>query len=227
MDERKLLVLGASGGCGRHVIRIAVERGHDVRAVVRPETAFDPPPGVEVRRASVLDEGVIDTAVRDREAVISCLGIQRKHPLNPWSRLVSPSDLTARTAALLCAAMRRHGVSRVAAISAAGVGDSVARTTPLIGQMIRRTNLRLAYRDLDAMEAEYASSGLDWMVVRPVTLVNGAATTRAREVARYGLMSRIARADVATWLVDAIEAPPPFERRAVMIGREALRRGPA
>lgn len=35
-----LLVLGASGGCGQWLIRLAQERGHHVRALVRPATPF-------------------------------------------------------------------------------------------------------------------------------------------------------------------------------------------
>ena len=41
-----LLVLGASGGCGQWLIRLAQERGHHVRALVRPATPFNPPTGV-------------------------------------------------------------------------------------------------------------------------------------------------------------------------------------
>ncbi|MEZ5397930.1 MAG: NAD(P)H-binding protein [Bryobacterales bacterium] len=53
----KLLVLGASGGVGREVVRLAVARGHAVTAVVRPTTPFAPQPGVGVARVDVLREG--------------------------------------------------------------------------------------------------------------------------------------------------------------------------
>ena len=93
-----LLVLGASGGCGRWICRLAAERGHHVRALVRPETAFDPPAGVDVVLGEVLEPGTLGAALVGRDAVLSALGIVRRWPLNPWSALASPPDLTARVA---------------------------------------------------------------------------------------------------------------------------------
>ncbi len=48
MIYRKLLVLGASGGCGRWVVRMAKERGHQVTAIVRPESYLERSEGVNV-----------------------------------------------------------------------------------------------------------------------------------------------------------------------------------
>ncbi len=47
----RLLILGASGGCGRWVFRFAVRDAHDVTALVR--RVFQGPPGVSVQRGSV------------------------------------------------------------------------------------------------------------------------------------------------------------------------------
>lgn len=207
----KLLVLGASGGCGRWICRLAAERGHSVRALVRPATAFEPPAGVEVVRGEVLDAGVLDTALEDRDAVLSALGIKRRSALNPWSALASPPDLTTRVAERLVEAMPRHGVRRLVAISAGGVGvgvgESASRTHPLFRWLIGHSNMAPAYADLAGMEAVLAASALDWTAVRPTTLAPGTPTGSARRVDRYGLLSHVRRADVARWMLDAVEAP--------------------
>jgi uncharacterized protein YbjT (DUF2867 family) len=66
------------------------------------------------------------------------------------------------------------------------------------------------YADLAAMEAIYRASRLDWLAVRPVTLVDAKAPSdRARVVSRFGLLSTISRADVAAWLLRVVTDPPP------------------
>lgn len=212
-----LLVLGASGGCGRWLCHLARERGHHVRALVRPTTPFDGAAADEMVRGDVLDRSVLDRALAGREAVLSALGIRRAAPWNPWSALASPPDLTTRVAGHLAEAMPRHGVRRIVAISAGGVGDSAPRVHPLFRWLIGHSQMAAAYRDLSGMEAVFAATALDWMAVRPVTLTNGPATGTAHTVSRYGLTSRISRADVAAWMLDAVEAPDPFSERTPMV----------
>jgi uncharacterized protein YbjT (DUF2867 family) len=213
----KILILGASGGCGRWLVRLAQERGHEVRALVRPATVYEAPNAVEVVRGEVLEHGVLATALEGREAVLSALGLRRKAPWNPWSALISPPDLTTRVAESLAAAMPRAGVRQLVVISAAGVGESFERTHPLIRWMIRASNMNPAYGDLYRMEEVLAASDLDWMAVRPTTLAPGAPTGKARQADRYGLFSRIRRSDVAAFMLDAVEGSQPLAGRTPLL----------
>jgi uncharacterized protein YbjT (DUF2867 family) len=217
-----LLVLGASGSCGRWLCCLARERGHHVRALVRPATPFDAPAGVEVVRGEVLETGVLDRAVEGCDAVLSALGIKRTTPMNPWSALASPSDLTTRVARRLTEVMPRHGIRRVIAISAAGVRESIREVHPVIRWMIGHSNMTASYEDLAGMEAVLAESGLDWMAVRPTTLTDGPPSGSVHPVDRYGLLYRVSRGDVATWMLDAVEASEPFEDRTPMIARTSV-----
>ena len=213
-----LLVLGASGGCGQWLVRLAGERGHSVRALVRPGTPFDPPAGTETIRGEVLEEGIVDRALEGRDAVLSALGIKRKTRWNPWSALASPPNLTTRVAMRLVEAMPRHDVSRVVLISAAGVGESIQHVHPVLRWMINYSSVAASYEELKEMEAVFARSGLDWLAVRPTTLVAGPPTGSVQAVDRYGMRSRISRGDVAAWMLDALETPEPFTERTPMIG---------
>ncbi len=213
----KLLVLGASGGCGRWFCRLALARGHQVHALVRPTTVFDPPAGTDVIRGDVLAAGMLDRLVEECDAVISALGIKRQAPWNPWSALASPPDLCTRVAESLVAVMPRHNVRRVVVISAAGVGGSIRHVHPLLRWMIRHSTMAASYADLAGMEAVLAGSGLDWLAVRPTTLTAGSPTGKVRVVEHYGLTSRIARGDVAAWMLNALEGPELFEARTPMI----------
>ncbi len=212
-----LLVLGASGGCGRWLCRLASERGHRVRALVRRSTPFEALDGVEVIRGDVLDDRVLDHALGGCDAVLSALGIKRTSPLNPWSAIASPLDLTARVAEQLSEAMPRHGIRRVVAISAAGVGESLPAVHPVIRWMIGHSRMAASYEDLAAMEATLATSGLDWLAVRPTTLTDGPPEETVHQVSRYGLLRHVSRGSVAAWMLDALDAEEPLGGRTPMI----------
>ena len=79
---------------------------------------------------------------------MSCLG-QRRRSASPWSKRLSPPHLLQRVIADTTTIMSEHGVARIVAISAGGVGDSRERCHPLIRRLIRAGSLRVAYRDLD------------------------------------------------------------------------------
>ncbi|MEO6011368.1 MAG: NAD(P)H-binding protein [Vicinamibacterales bacterium] len=215
----RLLILGASGGCGRWVTRLAHADGHTVTALVRPDTAFAAPPGVTVHRGSVLNDSDLGHAVAGQDAVISCLGAQRVNAHNPWSPLRPPLHVARESAARLVPAMQAAGVRKLAAISAAGVGDSLAVTNATMRWLIRSSSIGRMYADLEAMEAVYRLSALDWLAVRPVTLVDAKTpSTRARVVPRFRMVSTISRADVATWLLRSAVDPQPIGDRTPMIG---------
>lgn len=72
----KLLVTGASGFLGRHIVAQAVMRGHDVRAQVRPVSdikalGWEDHPRVEVVRADLRNKAGLDDMVRGVDAVVS------------------------------------------------------------------------------------------------------------------------------------------------------------
>lgn len=186
-------------------MRHALARGHSVTAVLRPGTEYVLPPGATEARADVLSADAIVDAARGCDAVISCLGIRRRSPRNPWSRLMSPPDFTSRAARAIVTAMRRARVERVLAISAAGVAESSARMSSLLRFLFAHSHIGDAYRDLAAMEAVYAASELDWTCVRPVTLVSRSMLPYC-EVDKYALTATIPRETVATWLLDHVTA---------------------
>src|SRR5688500_13808966 len=112
----KIAVLGASGGCGRWVTRLAVEGGHQLTALVRPGTPFGPPAEVAVRRGSALDESEVFGVAEGHDVVISCIGPQRVNPRDPWSPLRPPAHVAERSAHVIVRAMQRAGVRRLVAI---------------------------------------------------------------------------------------------------------------
>ena len=213
----KLLILGASGATGRWLVTLAAQAGHDVTALVRPSTAFDAPAGVRVIRGDVVDPAIIATAVENKDAVASCLGIRRASKF-PWAPILSPPDFTASVASALIPAMSHAGVRRVVAISAGGVAESITQLTTPVRWMVGAGTIGVAYRDLAEMERLLSASLLDWLAVRPVTLRDGPPTGRVGKVEKYGLFSIVRRTDVAAWMLGALARPTPYVEQTVLLG---------
>jgi putative NADH-flavin reductase len=77
MISRRVLVLGATGGTGQHVVTQALHQGHLVTALVRdPGKMSVAADRLRVQSGSVTDDGpALATAMHGQDAVISTLGV--------------------------------------------------------------------------------------------------------------------------------------------------------
>ena len=201
----KLVVFGASGGTGRPLVEQALAAGHSVTAFVRD--AASAPPGARVVTGDVLDAAAVADAVAGHEVIVSALGHRRKSR-NPWARDLSPPDLMSRATPHIVDAARRHRVTRALFVGVHGCGDSRARTGFIYRYLVERTTIGIALNDFNVMERLLADSGLDWLVARPVSLVDGAPRGRCRVRAdRISSFSMIRRADVAAFMLAHVYGP--------------------
>src|SRR5579864_6117616 len=118
----RIVVTGASGRIGANIVRELIERGHTIRAAVRPATPraeklkrF----AVEVVEADLLDRAALERSVEGCDAVVHNGVIFTDDP----ARMVA-GGLEA-TATLLEAA-RKQGCSRFVFISSTSVYEGTA-----------------------------------------------------------------------------------------------------
>jgi len=213
-----ILVLGATGNTGRRFVDIAIKRGHRIKAVVRSTAAVEPSDGLEVVQGDILDPSILRDQIVGTDAVVSCLGIRKKDPADPWSPLLSPVDFTTRSTAGVIEAMKENGVERLIVISSAGIGDSWEKVDTELQDVIQSSSIGKIFLDLNNMEKVLESSGLDTLAIRPVALIDGEANGGAHIVNRFEKTSKIFTGDVALWMLNAVERPTPFEQRSEMIG---------
>ena len=201
----KLVVLGATGGTGLEIVLQGIEHGHEVTAFVRnPERLKTFGERVAVVRGDLLDVAELARAIEGHDAVLSAFG-----PRYPVAK--SDADLLRRFALALTAAMRQAGVTRVAVESVAFLfKDALIPPAYLFGRLF----FPMIVADASAMEKIIISSGLDWTIVRPPQLTNQPRTGayRVREGHLPGFGFKISRADVADFMIGAIE-------KRVSIGR--------
>ncbi|ORX14713.1 MULTISPECIES: NAD-dependent epimerase/dehydratase family protein [Mycolicibacterium] len=82
---RKVLVMGASGNVGACVTRRLVERGDDVRVLLRHTSSTKGIDGLEVERhyGDIFDTDAVAAAMEDREVVFYCVVDTRAHLTDP------------------------------------------------------------------------------------------------------------------------------------------------
>ncbi|MBL8911326.1 MAG: NAD(P)H-binding protein [Archangium sp.] len=200
----KLVVLGASGGCGAQLVAQAKAKGHEVTAVVRSST-WQPPAGVRVERGDLANEAFLRQAVRGADAVASALGL-RLAGIAPWHQPEQPDFLSRSTPALI-SALKAEGVRRIIAISAGGVGDSRDRMPLFFKLFIKLSALKRAYAELEVMERLLLDSGLEVSIPRPSGLTDESATGAVKIVESFKGRGQISRADVAGWMLAQLEQP--------------------
>lgn len=203
----KITVFGATGGIGGHLVRQALNDGHEVTAVVRDRTRFElTHPTLQVAKVSGLtDVALLLPVLNGSDAAISSVG--------PRGRKDGPVASTATLGILR--AMEATGVRRFVAVSAVPVGpvpegeSFVNRRIllPLISAILRDV-----YADLAKMEEDIRRSGVDWTIVRPPRLVNEplTGTYRTRIGSNVPRGYSISRANVAHALLAALDNPATF-----------------
>lgn len=202
-----LLILGASGGTGRHLVSQALAAGHRVTAVSRhPENAGVPHRNLSLATGDVAeDPNVIERVLPGHDAVLSALG---------RGLSFAPKHLSAHTAAKLIPAMESLGPKRLVWLSACGVAPDYDGVTG-VPQLFFRTLLKGIYADKSIGDAAVRESGLEWTIICPVRMTDGHAIGKYRVGERLESVSgaTISRATVAAFMLRcAIEREAAVKR---------------
>lgn len=205
----RLLVLGATGGTGKQIVSQALQAGHDVTVFARDRArAGADHPRLRVIVGDLHDGTALADAMRGQDAVISALG--RGYSFKS-------GQLMQRSVPVLITAMRSAGVRRLVFTSAMGVGDSVAGA-PILAKLFFRTLLRDIYADKLIGDRLIEESGLEWTIVRPTQLTDGAPTGKYRSGERLVMsgMPRISRADTAHFILQAAADPRTIGKKLLI-----------
>ncbi|MCP3063617.1 SDR family oxidoreductase [Myxococcus sp. K38C18041901] len=196
--QPRLLVLGATGGTGRLIVREAVSRGYDVCVLVRSAAKASDLAGAKLIVGDARGEEALRQALEGRDAVISALGT----PANPFREVTL---LSAATRALV-SAMKAEHVSRLVSITGMGAGESVGHGGFVFDHLLFPLLLLKVYADKDRQEAIVRESGLDWVLVRPSILNDKSERRTVRALTDLSSFQggTISRAAVARFVLDQV-----------------------
>jgi uncharacterized protein YbjT (DUF2867 family) len=159
----RLLLIGATGRTGRHVLEHALNSGHEVTVLVRDSAKLGYLRSrVQAVEGSAADPAALERAIAGCGAVISTLA-------------PSAPGLLAQFTRCAIDAMRRAGVRRVVVVAPPTVTAPEDRPTA-VQRLMRAVFTRLKRQvvaDHRSQAELLVASDLDWTVVRSVLLVDG------------------------------------------------------
>ena len=203
-----LLILGATGPTGRHLLDQALNAGHEVTALVRNAGWLTiSHPGLAAVIGDATDAAILENALRGKQAVLSALGAGNS----------LKSDIASRAVAALIPALKAQSARRLIFLSAFGVGESFTQAS-LLQKVVYKTLTRLIFADKVKADTMMRGSGLDWTLVYPTWLTNGPRTGKYRvgeQLVMQG-MAKISRADVADFMLAQLSTDQWIRRTAVI-----------
>ena len=191
----RIVIFGATGKTGHHLVAQALSAGHEVRAFVRDASRLPMRhERLQIVEGDVLDATWVEQAVSNTDAVLSALGHTK----------TSTNGVQTVGMENIVGAMKKNGVSRLVSLTGAGVRDEkdspklVDRVFGLLLKLLQPAVLEDAERHAEVIKA----SDLDWVIMRAPRLTDGPKTGEYR-VGYVGKNSgtKISRADVADFML--------------------------
>jgi nucleoside-diphosphate-sugar epimerase len=236
-SSRTVLVVGASGNTGKHVVRqlLDSEEKVDVRVIVRNADRFFQQlsltshgksddrrnPQLQVVEASLLEmtSEEVAAAVRGVEIVVSCLG----HTMDYEGLLASKTRrLVTHSVQLILAAVPKP--VRLILMNSDGVNHPLDPPRPWLDRTLLWLCAALVSPHADNMEAaQYlydtyqpdTGNEVEWITVRPTDLVDSTVATEVVVFDRPGpLISPdvVSRINVARFVTDCVRDPAMWEK---------------
>jgi putative NADH-flavin reductase len=194
----KLAIFGGTGRTGRHLVRLALKAGHEVRALARDPRRMDVQhPRLTVVQGDVANPACVEDAIAGTDAVISVLGPADNKPVYKVSQGMQH----------ILNAMDRHSVRRL--VMSAGAGVSDPNDAPnllhrLFGALLKRL-ARYVHEDMQRAVEIVRGSGVEWTIVRAPRLTDdpGTENVTVAWVGR-GMGMRLSREDLAGFMLQQV-----------------------
>lgn len=191
----KIIVFGATGGVGRHVVNQALQAGYEVTAFVRDLTKLQiENDHLHVVRGDATNAEEVSAAIAGHDAVVSCLGS---------NKMVAKSTQLEEMTQHIVASMEAHHVKRIVYTASAGINNELPGVG---GKMVMKMLQNVLTDHRHAVDLIQAHKDLQYTIVRPLGLTNDDYTGAYRE-AKEGVPENarnIPRADVAHFILKAL-----------------------
>jgi putative NADH-flavin reductase len=199
-----IAIFGASGATGRLLMQRSLTAGYSVTVLVRNPDRLQVG-DVRIVQGSAFNLAAVHETIEGADVVFSALGAHS--PLRN-------ENVLPRAVPLIVEAMKQARVRRIIVLGSAGaLPDSLSKQPAwrrwIVQKIVYNTFLKWPVSEQISQYATLSHSDLDWTMVMPPMLTNGAARGYFRvdgeALPRNG--SRISRSDVADFMMQQIEDP--------------------
>jgi putative NADH-flavin reductase len=195
----KIVVFGASGKTGSLLVHEALTSGHDVAAYVRrPESVKSDHPNLKVVAGYLNEKDKLRSVISGSDACISILG---------GASLTKHSPEIIEGINNIVSIMEEESVTRFIYLSSFGAGDSRKYLPQPVRFLIADIILHVPLADHNTNESRIVNSQLNWTIIRPGGLTNGAKTGKFKhgcEMTKIKGNLSISRSNVAAFLLDQV-----------------------
>lgn len=207
----KIVVIGATGFVGSAILHEALQRGHEVTAIVRDPTRLNPHPKLHPHKADVQDEDEVARLVAGHDAVISAF--------NPGWTNPDIYNVQVKGTRAIINAVKRAGVKRLLFVGGAGsleVKPGV-QSVDLPGFPAEYKHGALATREVLNMLRKEPS--LEWSFLSPSADMSPGQRTGKFRLGTDQLLkdakgeSQISVEDYAMAMIDELEKPKHARQR--------------
>lgn len=167
---KKVLVLGATGKTGVHVVEYALTKGYEVYALSRhPERLKISNPRLHLIKGDTENLLDVNVAISLADDVISVINNPRSSD-SPWAKVLGQPYMIRDSIKNVVSAMKAQGKKRILVMSTYGAGESFNYLPWWLRLIVNNSNLKVAFDDHTGQEMVLRECGLDWTVVRCVQL---------------------------------------------------------
>ncbi len=201
-----IAVFGATGRTGIPFIKLALERGHTIRALVRnPAKMTIQHPRLHLVQGDALVMVDVETVLAGADGVVSLLGQDK----------ASQPDLQTRATKLILDTMKRMNITRLISLTGGGVRDAENDKPGFMDNMIvfimknvAGSGARNALLDGISHADLIRASGTDWTIVRGPMLTDDPAKG-TYQVGHVGTVKgiKLTRTDLAAFILTEWEQP--------------------
>jgi len=197
----KIVIFGATGTIGKHVVTQSLEQGHKVYAFSRTLDKLNQfeHPQLNKVHGDVLNLTDLNKAMRGMDAVIIVLGDGKNYK----------STVRSEGTKNIINAMKNNDVERLICQTTLGAGDSKGNLNFFWKYLMFGWFLKNIFQDHLLQEEHVKDSGLDWTIVRPAAFTDGDKSANYRHgfsATDKTVKLKIARADVADFILKQLHS---------------------
>lgn len=207
----KIAVIGATGFVGSAIVKEALDRGHDVSAIVRHPEKLTPHPKLHPRKGDVYNEDEVARLVSGHDAVISAF--------NPgWTNPDIYHQQVRGTKAIING-VKRAGVARLLVVGGAGSLEVKPGVQSVDLPEFPNEYKQGALATREALHLLRNEPTLQWSFLSPSADLSPGARTGVFRLGTDQLLrdangaSRISVQDYAVAMIDELERPAHICRR--------------